>query len=110
MQALEQKRKDVAALRQDRVDSLWVINGAMNAEMFNLYTKTQLVPTLRAGDVVILDNLSSHKSPAAAAALRDPLLIAEELRRARLAFDRLIGRATTEDMLDTLFGRFCIGK
>jgi tRNA modification GTPase len=40
----------------------------------------------------------------------DPLLVAEELRRARLAFDRLIGRATTEDMLDTLFGRFCIGK
>ncbi len=47
---------------------------------------------------------------AAARSLADPLLIAEELRRARLAFDRLIGRATTEDMLDTLFGRFCIGK
>jgi tRNA modification GTPase len=47
---------------------------------------------------------------AAAGALADPLLVAEELRRARLAFDRLIGRATTEDMLDTLFGRFCIGK
>jgi tRNA modification GTPase len=47
---------------------------------------------------------------AAAQLLTDPLLIAEELRRARLAFDRLIGRATTEDMLDTLFGRFCIGK
>ena len=47
---------------------------------------------------------------AAAKALADPLLVAEELRRARLAFDRLIGRATTEDMLDTLFGRFCIGK
>ena len=45
-----------------------------------------------------------------ARALSDPLLVAEELRRARLAFDRLIGRATTEDMLDTLFGRFCIGK
>ena len=42
--------------------------------------------------------------------LSDPLLVAEELRRTRLAFDRLIGRATTEDMLDTLFGRFCIGK
>lgn len=40
----------------------------------------------------------------------DLLLVAEELRRARLAFDRLIGRATTEDMLDALFGRFCIGK
>jgi tRNA modification GTPase len=42
--------------------------------------------------------------------LFDPLLVAEGLRRARLAFDRLIGRATTEDMLDALFGRFCIGK
>jgi tRNA modification GTPase len=46
----------------------------------------------------------------AARTLSDPLLVAEELRRARLAFDRLIGRATTEDMLDALFGRFCIGK
>lgn len=41
---------------------------------------------------------------------RDPLLVAECLRRARMAFDGLVGRATTEDMLDTLFGRFCIGK
>jgi tRNA modification GTPase len=40
----------------------------------------------------------------------DLLIIGEELRRVRLAFDRLIGRATTEDMLDALFGRFCIGK
>jgi tRNA modification GTPase len=40
----------------------------------------------------------------------DPLLQAEALRLARVAFDRLIGRATTEDMLDALFGRFCIGK
>ena len=40
----------------------------------------------------------------------DPLIIAECLRRARVAFDRLIGRATTEDMLDALFGRFCVGK
>jgi tRNA modification GTPase len=47
---------------------------------------------------------------ASAGALTDPLLVAEELRRSRLAFDRLIGRATTEDMLDALFGRFCIGK
>lgn len=46
----------------------------------------------------------------AAKGLSNPLLVAEELRRTRLAFDRLIGRATTEDMLDTLFGRFCIGK
>ncbi|WFL78661.1 tRNA uridine-5-carboxymethylaminomethyl(34) synthesis GTPase MnmE [Altererythrobacter arenosus] len=42
--------------------------------------------------------------------VQDPLIIAENLRRARIAFDRLVGRATTEDMLDALFGRFCIGK
>lgn len=40
----------------------------------------------------------------------DPLLVAENLRLARLAFDMLLGRTTTEDMLDALFGRFCIGK
>jgi len=46
----------------------------------------------------------------AARGLSDLLLVGEELRRARLAFDRFVGRATTEDMLDALFGRFCIGK
>jgi transposase len=61
----------VAALRHDRVDAPWVIGGAMNSEMFELYAETQLAPSLRAGDVVILDNLSSHKSPKAAQALRD---------------------------------------
>jgi tRNA modification GTPase len=40
----------------------------------------------------------------------DPLVVAEHLRQAREAFDRLTGRAATEDMLDSLFGRFCIGK
>ncbi|MBD3773617.1 MAG: tRNA uridine-5-carboxymethylaminomethyl(34) synthesis GTPase MnmE [Rhodobacteraceae bacterium] len=40
----------------------------------------------------------------------DPLLVAENLRVARQAFDRLTGHASTEDMLDTLFARFCIGK
>lgn len=42
--------------------------------------------------------------------IRDPLLVAEELRAARAAFDALSGRNSTEDMLDALFGRFCIGK
>jgi tRNA modification GTPase len=47
---------------------------------------------------------------AASEGLADPLLVAEQLRRARAAFDALAGRAATEDMLDALFGRFCIGK
>ncbi|MBX9884444.1 MAG: tRNA uridine-5-carboxymethylaminomethyl(34) synthesis GTPase MnmE, partial [Novosphingobium sp.] len=45
-----------------------------------------------------------------AAQVSDPLLAAENLRLARVALDRLVGRAGTEDMLDALFGRFCIGK
>ena len=60
----------IAALRHDRLDAPWVIDGAMNAEMFDRYITTQLVPTLKKGDVVILDNLSSHKSPGAARALK----------------------------------------
>ena len=42
----------------------------MNREMFELYVETQLAPTLRKGDVIILDNLSSHKNPEAAQTMR----------------------------------------
>jgi tRNA modification GTPase len=40
----------------------------------------------------------------------DLLIVAEHLRSARLALDRITGKAGVEDMLDTLFGAFCIGK
>jgi tRNA modification GTPase len=46
----------------------------------------------------------------AAAAGREDILVAEDLRQARNAFDRLTGRAGVEDLLDTMFGRFCLGK
>lgn len=52
----------------------------------------------------------AREALAMAESLTDPLLVAESLRIGRVAFDALLGRATTEDMLDTLFGRFCIGK
>ena len=42
----------------------------MNREFFDLYVKTQLAPTLHKGDVVILDNLATHRSPKAAAILK----------------------------------------
>jgi tRNA modification GTPase len=45
-----------------------------------------------------------------AARCHDPLLIGEDLRTARAGLDQLVGHTTTEDMLDALFGRFCIGK
>lgn len=40
----------------------------------------------------------------------DPVIMAELLRAGRSAFDRLTGRASIEDLLDALFGRFCLGK
>jgi tRNA modification GTPase len=46
----------------------------------------------------------------AASTSEDWLIVAEHLRHARLALDALTGRAHTEDMLDMLFGRFCVGK
>ncbi|HET9628913.1 MAG TPA: tRNA uridine-5-carboxymethylaminomethyl(34) synthesis GTPase MnmE [Novosphingobium sp.] len=52
----------------------------------------------------------ARESLLAASDFADPLLVAESLRLARVAFDALLGRTTTEDMLDALFGRFCIGK
>ena len=54
----------IAALRVDRVDAPWVIDGPINGELFTLYVEKILVPTLAKGDVVILDNLGSHKSAA----------------------------------------------
>lgn len=45
-----------------------------------------------------------------AAGLNDAVLVAEELRIARQAIDRIAGRAGVEELLDALFGRFCLGK
>jgi tRNA modification GTPase len=45
-----------------------------------------------------------------AATARDLVILAEQLRLARAAFDRLTGRAGVEDVLDALFSRFCLGK
>lgn len=61
----------IAALRADRLIAPWVIEGAINRESFNTYIETQLAPTLSRGDVVILDNLSVHKSAQARASWRE---------------------------------------
>lgn len=51
----------VAALRHDRVTAVMTADGALNGDLFVAYVEQCLVPTLSAGDVVVLDNLSSHK-------------------------------------------------
>jgi len=71
---------------------------------------------LPAEDAIALNRRQAAHVEEAAAALgragstRDHVLLAEDLRVARGAFDRLTGRAGVEDVLDALFGRFCLGK
>lgn len=60
----------IAALRCDGLTAPWVIDCPMNRATFETYVETQLAPTLNPGDVVILDNLSSHKSEKAKAILK----------------------------------------
>jgi len=54
----------VAGLRLSGVEASMVIDGPINGDAFLAYVRRVLVPTLRLGDVVIMDNLGSHKSPA----------------------------------------------
>jgi putative transposase len=54
----------LAALRHDRIDAPWLVNGPIDGESFQTYVEKVLVPTLRPGDVVIMDNLGSHKGKA----------------------------------------------
>jgi len=51
----------LAALRHDGLTAPLVVDGAINGELFLAYVKQQLVQTLHKGDIVVLDNLSSHK-------------------------------------------------
>jgi len=61
----------LAALRHDRIAAPCVFDGPINGERFLAWVQQALAPTLNPGDVVIMDNLSSHKSPAIRKAIRD---------------------------------------
>ena len=54
----------LAALRCDRIAAPCVIDGPINGTSFRAYVEQFLVPTLSAGDIVIMDNLGSHKGQA----------------------------------------------
>jgi len=88
-QGLEALRLDLVAIARASMPKPG--EAALNQRQFSLLARAQEALTGANGQV-------------------DPLLIAEHLRQARVAFDALLGRTTTEDMLDALFGRFCIGK
>jgi transposase len=60
----------LAALRHDRIDAPCLFDGPINGERFLAYVRQMLAPTLKPGDVVILDNLGSHKGKAVRQAIR----------------------------------------
>ena len=60
----------LAALRHDRIDAPFVLDGPINGDYFRAWVEQCLVPTLAPGDVVVLDNLGSHKGKAVRRAIR----------------------------------------
>ena len=60
----------IAGLRSHGLTAPWVIDGPMNRLIFDTYIETQLAPTLGPGGIVILDNLSAHKSKKAGQIIR----------------------------------------
>ncbi len=109
----------IAGLRHDGLVAPWVMEGALNRELFDLYIETQLAPTLQQGDIVILDNLAVHKSSRAATVLRargawflflppyspdlNPIEMAFSKFKAHL---RRIGARTVQDLINAI-GNIC---
>jgi len=105
----------VAALRADRLTAPTVVAGAMTGDVFVAYVRQQLVPVLRPGDVVVMDNLSCHKRAEVRAAVEGAgcrLLYlppySPDLNPIELAFSKLkrllrsAGRRTVEGLWEFL--------
>ena len=60
----------LAALRHDRIDAPFLLDGPVNRASFLAYVEKVLTPTLSPGDVVVADNLPCHKQPDVRRALR----------------------------------------
>lgn len=60
----------LAALRHDRIDAPWVLDGPIDGESFKTYVEKVLVPALKPGEIVLMDNLGSHKGKAVRKAIR----------------------------------------
>ncbi len=60
----------IAALRQDGITAPCLFDGPINGESFRAYVEQILMPTLKTGDIVVMDNLGSHKSRAVRDAIK----------------------------------------
>ncbi len=117
-QLLEIDAKSDDCMRIGKKDTVFRLSAKTGEGMTELVTaitalaKTLLPPpdqfAVNARQRTLLADCADAVADAAAAS--DWLIVAENLRQARLSLDALTGRAHTEDMLDMLFGRFCVGK
>ena len=101
----------VAALRHDAITAPFTIDRAMTSAIFIEYLRQCLVPTLAAGDIVVMDNLPAHKNPmvrliveAAGAELRYLPAYSPDLNPIEQAFSKLKAhlRKAQERSIDTL--------
>jgi hypothetical protein len=72
----------VAALRCDRIDAPWLRDRPINAERFHGYVERVLAPTLRPGDMVVVDNLASHRRADIRGAIRKAAIRKAAIRKA----------------------------
>ena len=109
----------IAGLRLCGLTAPWVLDGPMTRAAFNVYVETQLAPTLDKGDVVLLDNLGSHKSETAAEYLKargawflflppySPDLNPIEMAFSKLKAHMRAAQARTYDALLEVIGDIC---
>jgi transposase len=104
----------VAALRQDGLSAPMVLDGAMNGKAFLAYVEQVLIPTLKPGDLLVLDNLSSHKQAPVREAIEQAgarLMYlppySPDLNPIELAFSKLkwLLRSAAERTVDALWSR-----
>ena len=61
----------IAAVGRNGPQAPWVFEGALDGDMFEVYVTRVLAPTLQPGDIVVMDNLSTHKNKTARKAILD---------------------------------------
>ena len=103
----------LGALRCDRLAAPCVFDGPINGECFRAYVEQQLAPILRPGDIVVMDNLGSHKSSAVRRAIRDAsarlwvspaILASTSIRSSRPSPRSSIGCAKRRSERSKMFG------
>ena len=109
----------IAGLTSHGLIAPWIIDGAINAAAFETYVATQLAPALAPRSVVVLDNLSTHKSSRAADALKERQCwflflpsYSPDLNPIEMAFSKLKAhlrrlQARTYDQLTAALGDIC---